>query len=65
MDILRNMKIFELLDDEWVDVTVVREGQVVSDDEEECLIPNLPTGPFGEFDQITFDDGRIFGYYAD
>ncbi|MFI5305086.1 MAG: hypothetical protein ACHQYP_09875 [Nitrospiria bacterium] len=59
------MKIFELLDDEWVDVTVVREGQVVSDDEEECLIPNLPTGPFGEFDQITFDDGRIFGYYAD
>jgi hypothetical protein len=48
-----------------VEVTVVREGQVVSDNEEECLIPNLPRGPFGEFDQITFEDGRIFGYYVD
>ena len=59
------MKIFELIDGEWVDVTVVREGQIVSETEEECLIPNLPPGPLGAFDQITFDDGRIFGYYAD
>ena len=40
------MKIFELIDDEWVDVTVVREGQIVSETEEECLIQNLPRGPF-------------------
>jgi hypothetical protein len=59
------MKIFELINDDWVDVTVVREGQVVSDTEEECLIENLPEGPLGAFDQITFDEGRIFGYYAD
>jgi hypothetical protein len=59
------MKIFELIDEEWVDVTVVREGQIVSETEEECLIQNLPRGPLGAFDQITFDDGRIFGYYAD
>jgi len=59
------MKIFELIDEDWVDVTVVREGQVVSETEEECIIENLPEGPFGAFDQITFDEGRIFGYYAD
>ena len=58
------MKIFELIDDEWIDITIVREGQVVSESEEECHIPNLPQGPLGAFDQITFDDGRIFGYYA-
>ena len=58
------MKIFELIDDEWIEVTVVREGQMVSETEEECLIENLPRGPYGAFDQITFDDGRIFGYYA-
>jgi hypothetical protein len=59
------MKIFELIDEEWVEVTVVREGQIVSESEEECLIQDLPRGPLGSFDQITFDDGRIFGYYAD
>lgn len=59
------MRIFELFDDEWVEITVIREGGVVSETEEECHIPNLPIGPDGEFDQITFDEGRIFGYYAD
>ena len=59
------MRIFELIDGEWVDVTVVREGQFVSETEQECFIKDIPPGPFGPFDQITFDDGRIFGYYAE
>jgi hypothetical protein len=59
------MKIFERIDEVWMDAIIVREGQVESETEEEGLIRNLPRGPLGAFDQITFDGGKIFGSSAD